>query len=159
MVNIEVVCVGKLNQAYFREGCAEYLKRLNGFCRARVTELPETRLLGEGEAAERRVIEDESERIRAHIGKRRAIVVAMCVEGREMTSPELADFLDSAALRAPEAVFVIGGSLGLSRALKESAGLRLSMSRMTMPHQLARLVLLEQLYRAGAINAHVKYHK
>ena len=159
MLGIEIVCVGKLNQKYCKDGCEEYGKRLSGLCKLRVTELPEVKLLGEGEAAERRVVKAESERILAHLGRSRAAVVALCVEGRELTSPELAGYLADAAQHVPEIAFVVGGSLGLSDALKQSAALRLSMSRMTLPHQLARLVLLEQLYRACAINANIKYHK
>lgn len=159
MLGIEIVCVGKLNQKYFKEGCDEYLKRLGGFCRVRVSELPEVRLLGAGEAAERRVVEEESARILAHLDKRRSSLVALCVEGREMTSPELAAYLADTAQRSPEIAFVIGSSLGLSDALKQRADLRMSMSRLTLPHQLARLVLLEQLYRACTINANIKYHK
>lgn len=159
MLGIEIVCIGKLNQKYFKEGCDEYLKRLGGFCRVRVSELPEVRLLGAGEAAERRVVEEESARILAHLDKRRSSLVALCVEGCEMTSPELAAYLADTAQRSPEIAFVIGGSLGLSDALKQRADLRMSMSRLTLPHQLARLVLLEQLYRACTINANIKYHK
>ncbi len=159
MLAIEIVCVGKLGQAFYRDGCAEYQKRLGAFAKVTVTELAETRLDGESEAACRRVIEDESSRILAHLDKSRAVVAALCVEGEELSSVQLADFLQRSAMTAPRIAFVIGGSLGLSDALKRRASLRLSISRMTLPHQLARLVLLEQLYRASTINANIKYHK
>lgn len=159
MLAIEIICVGKLNQKFYKEGCAEYLKRLSAFAKVTVTELAETRLEGESEAAKQKVIEDESSRILAHLEKSRAVLAALCVEGQEMTSEQLAGYLEKSAMTAPRIAFVIGGSLGLSDALKKRAALRLSMSRMTMPHQLARLVLLEQLYRACTINANIKYHK
>lgn len=159
MLSIELICVGKLGTQFYREGCAEYIKRLGAFAKVTVTELSETRLTGESEAACRRVIEEESARICAHLDKSRASAVALCVEGEQMTSEQLAAYLECAAMTAPKLAFVIGGSLGLSEQLKARAALRLSMSRMTLPHQLARLVLLEQLYRACTINANIRYHK
>ena len=110
-------------------------------------------------AAEEKVIEAESARILARLEKRRAAIVAMCVEGREFSSPELAAYLEQTAQQTSEMVFVIGGSLGLSDELKRRASLCLSMSRLTLPHQMARLVLLEQIYRACTIQAHISYHK
>ena len=159
MLSVEIVCVGKLNQSGLREACEEYEKRLGAFCRLTVTELAETRLAEDGEAAQRKVVETESARILEHIGRKRTLLAAMCVEGREMTSPQLAAFFADAAMTCPDVTFVVGGSLGLSEELKARAQLRLSMSRMIFPHQLARLMLLEQIYRACTINANVKYHK
>ncbi len=159
MLGIELVCVGKLGTPFYRDGCAEYIKRLSAFAKVTVTELAETRLAGDSEAARCRVIEEESARILAHLEKGRAQPVALCVEGQEMTSEQLAAHLQAAAMQTPKIAFVIGGSLGLSEPLKARAALRLSMSRMTLPHQLARLVLLEQLYRACTINANIRYHK
>ncbi len=159
MLSIEIVCVGKLGQKFYREGCAEYLKRLGPFAKVTVTELAETRLENDSPAARNRVIEEESARILSHLERTRAQIVALCVEGEQLSSEQLADYLSKAAMQAPKLAFVIGGSLGLSESLKRRAALRMSMSRMTLPHQLARLVLCEQLYRACTINANIKYHK
>lgn len=143
-----------------RDGCAEYLKRMGLWSRASVVEVDEFRL-GENPspAQVRACVEREGERILEKIPKG-ARVVAMCIEGKTLTSEGLADYIARAAASgAGSLAFVIGGSYGLSDAVKNAASLRLSMSPMTFPHQLARVLLLEQLYRAFSINANAKYHK
>ncbi|NLC78228.1 MAG: 23S rRNA (pseudouridine(1915)-N(3))-methyltransferase RlmH [Ruminococcaceae bacterium] len=159
MLSIDIVCVGKLSQPFFREGCEEYIKRLSPFAKITVSELSETKLTSEGAAAEKRVIEEESARIEAHIAKKKALVVAMCVEGKKLSSTGLAEYIERAKNETSAIAFVIGGSLGLSEEFKRRADLRLSVSDMTFPHQLFRLMLLEQLYRAETINNNIKYHK
>lgn len=159
MLGIEILCIGKLNQKFYKEGCDEYHQRLSAYAKVTVTELAESRPKGEGPAAERLVVEDEGARLLTRLTKRRAHIVALCIEGRQMDSQSFADTLRQLPLRASNVVFVIGGSRGLSDAVKQAADLRLSLSSMTMPHQLARLVLMEQLYRACSINAGAKYHK
>lgn len=159
MLGIEVVCIGKLGQRFYREGCDEYIKRLGAYAKVTVTELPESKPKGNGPAADALVIEEEGARILEYLAKRQGKLVALCVEGRQLESAELAQFLRDTAMTASSIVFVIGGSLGLSQAVKEKAQVQMSMSRMTLPHQLARLVLLEQIYRACSINAGAKYHK
>ncbi len=159
MLNIRLICVGKLGQRFLSDGCAEYEKRIAPFAKLTIVELAETKQRDEGEAGEKRVIEDESARILTKLDKPREQVVAMCVEGEQLSSPQLAQLLENAARESGAISFIIGGSLGLSDELKSRADKRLSVSKMTLPHQLARLVLLEQLYRACTINNHVKYHK
>lgn len=159
MLGIDILCVGKLNARFLKEGCDEYMKRLGSFAKVTVTELPETRLLGEGDAYAAKVIEDEGARILAVLQKRKGAVVALCIEGKKLSSEGLADYLDRAAGSYGAVTFVIGGSLGLSDGVKANANLCLSMSDMTFPHQLARLMLCEQIYRAMTINNNVKYHK
>lgn len=159
MLSIDIVCVGKLSQSFLRDGCAEYIKRISPFAKLTVTELSEAKLTDEGGAGERRVIEDESARIKAHLSKKKQLVVAMCVEGKRLSSSELAAYISRAQNETSAIAFVIGGSLGLSEELKKNADLRLSVSDMTFPHQLFRLMLLEQIYRAQTINNNIKYHK
>ena len=138
-----------------REGCAEYTKRLGLWSSVAVTEIDEARLGSDPSPAEiAACIEKEGARILEKI-PRGARVVALCIEGRQMPSEALAAYLsDAAAGGCGSFAFVIGGSHGLSDEVKRAAALRL-----TFPHQLARLLLLEQLYRACAINAGTKYHK
>ena len=160
MIAVQVIAVGRLKEAWMRDGCVEYVKRLGLWSRASVVEVDEYRLGENPSPAQIRVcVEKEGERILERIPKG-ARVVAMCIEGKTLSSEGLADYLARAAASgAGSLAFVIGGSHGLSDAVKDAASLRLSMSPMTFPHQLARVLLLEQLYRAFSINANAKYHK
>lgn len=161
MQNIDLICVGKLNAAFCADGVAEYQKRLAGYCNFRIIELPETPIAEKnaGEAAIARALEKEGEAILARVRKG-AGVVALCIEGKQLSSEELAGFIARRAVAgAGDLAFVIGSSHGLAPAVKQAAALRFSMGRITLPHQLARLVLCEQIYRAFSINAGAKYHK
>lgn len=160
MLNISIICVGNLKEKYWRDACGEYSKRLSGFCRFQITEIPESRLPGNPSEAEiNKCLESEGEALLAKIPAG-SFVVAMCIEGRELTSPQLAEKLEKIAVEGKSKIFfVIGGSFGLSEAVKKRADLRLSMSPMTFPHQLARVMLCEQIYRAFSINSGTKYHK
>ena len=160
MLTVNIICVGNLKEQYWRDACAEYSKRLSGFCRFSVIEISESRLPKScSEADITRVIQTEGERILEKIPSG-SFVAAMCIEGKELSSPELAEKLAKIAVGGKSRVdFLIGGSYGLSDAVKRRADLRLSMSPMTFPHQLARVMLCEQIYRAFSINADTKYHK
>ncbi len=141
MLRVSVICQGRLKESYYIAACQEYLKRLSAFCKAEVTELAE-----DGDVA-------------ARIPKG-AYVIALCVEGEKLSSPALAARLRELANRGVSRVcFLIGGSEGLPEDVKKAADFRLSMSDMTFPHHLARVMVLEQLYRAFSINAGTKYHK
>ena len=160
MLTLEILCIGRLSAAFCRDGCAEYEKRLGAFAKTVITELPETKLAGDAAALEQRVIDSEGERLLAVLDKRKsASVVALCVEGESCSSEALAQLLARTQQHSSHIVFVIGGSLGLSDAVKRRADMRMSVSAMTFPHQLMRLLLLEQLYRAETILNNVKYHK
>ncbi len=160
MRQLEIAAVGRLSAPFLREGCAEYQKRLAPLCRLELTELPETRLQGEGPAAEQRVIEAEGDRFLELLQRRKKVyTIAMCVEGRQLSSPQLAERIREVTDSGSRALFLIGGSLGLSQRVKDRADLCLSISAMTLPHQLARLVLLEQVYRSLTIIGNIKYHK
>ena len=178
MLNIKIVCVGKLKEKYWRDACAEYVKRLGAYCNVEITELKEEKLpSGASPADEQKVIDAEGMEIlrridgSAGIGKtktgktatasggRRDYVVALDIKGTEMSSEELAGMIDRVSMDHSTVVFVIGGSLGLSDDVKKRADAKMSFGRITLPHQLARVVNLEQIYRAFKINAGEIYHK
>lgn len=161
MQNIDLICVGKLNAAYFAAGVAEYQKRLAGFCNFRVLELPEAALPDKNASPAQieKALEKEGKAILNAVRKG-AYLVALCVEGRQISSQELAALIaDRAGSGAGNMAFVIGSSHGLAPEVKQAAQARISLGRITLPHQLARLVLAEQIYRACTINAGMKYHK
>ena len=160
MLNINVICVGKLKEPYLQAACDEYRKRLQGLCKCTVTELPPERLPDAPSPAEiAAALEKEGRRILEKVPSG-AAVIAMCIEGKHISSEELAQKMAAFAVGGTGTLaFVIGGSFGLSDAVKNAAALRLSVSRMTFPHQLFRVMLLEQIYRALQINAGAKYHK
>ena len=160
MLNVTVLCVGKLKEAYWRDACAEYEKRLSAFCRFRLVEVAEERLPDHPSAAQiAATVEAEGKRLLDQI-PRDCAVIPLCIEGKEMDSPALAARIEKLAVEGTShLVFIIGGSWGLSDAVKGRAVLRLSMSPMTFPHQLARVMVLEQVYRAFQISYGGKYHK
>ena len=159
-MNVNVVCIGKLKERYWQEACGEYAKRLSRFMSLHVTELKEERLPDKaGAAEESAVIEAEGQAILKALPED-AFVVALDLKGKTMDSPQLSRYLDDLRLQGRSHVaFVIGGSLGLSESVLRRADLRLSFSAFTFPHQLMRVILLEQLYRACKISAGEKYHK
>ena len=158
MLTVQVIAVGKLKESWLRDAMAEYAKRLGGHCRFLVTEVEEYRLPEAPSPAQiRKGLEEEGREILRRAGK--AAVVALCIEGQELSSPQLAEFLAGRQQRDSSLAFVIGGSFGLSEEVKKAALLRMSMSRMTFPHQLARVMLAEQLYRAFSILKGSRYHK
>ena len=160
MQKVSILCVGKLKEKFYMEAVAEYTKRLSRFCKPEIIELPESRLQENPSQAEiDQALAQEAALIRGKLPKG-AAVIAMCIEGKELSSPALAEKFQELALGgASHLCFLIGGSVGLSKELKQEADLRLSMSPMTFPHHLARVMLLEQIYRAYQIIAGTKYHK
>ena len=159
MLNVRFITLGTLKEAYLRDAAAEYEKRLGAFCKFDMIQLKEERLSDDPSQNEiNTALERESEKIFAQIPPR-AYVVAMCVEGKELSSPELAEKLDDVANRTSDVCFIIGSSFGLSDSVKKRADLRLSVSKLTFPHQLMRVLLLEAVYRAFNIQKGTKYHK
>ena len=160
MLSVKILCVGKLGEKFWAQAVAEYEKRLSAYCKLEILELPEQRLpqnpsQGEITAA----LSKEADAIRAKIPSG-ASVVALCIEGGELGSQAFADKIgDMTAHGVSKLCFLIGGSCGLDETLKREAALRLSMSPMTFPHHLARVILLEQIYRALNILSGGKYHK
>ena len=151
MLSVRLICVGKLGEKFWADAVKEYTKRLGAYCKLEIIELPEQRLPqtpSEGEIAQ--ALEKEAG----------ASVIAMCVEGKPMSSEQLADYFGKLTVSGTSKICVlIGGSCGLSERVKKKAALRLSMSPMTFPHHLARVMVLEQIYRALNIAAGGKYHK
>lgn len=160
MLHVTLLCVGKLKERYWREACEEYIKRLSAFCKFRLVEVAEERLPDNPSAAQiAATVEAEGERLLAQIPKDGA-VVSLCIEGKTMDSPSLASYIQKIAVEGVSHItLLIGGSWGLSDAVKRRANLRFSMSPLTFPHQLARVMMLEQLYRAFQIQNCGKYHK
>lgn len=159
-MNVNFIAMGKLKESYFREACAEYSKRLGAFARVSCAEPAPVDLPQNPSAAQiSQALELEASRIREHI-KPASYIVALCVEGKELSSEALADKLAELGNRGISTVnFAVGSSFGLSEELKRSANFRMSMSTMTFPHSLARVMLYEQVYRAFSIINNSKYHK
>lgn len=156
-MNVSVVAVGKLKERFWSEACAEYLKRLGPYARVKVAEVPDVDPARAGGEAQARAAEGES--ILARLPER-AWVVALAIDGRPRTSEQLSAHLDELALRgASDVAFVVGGSTGLDDAVLQRADETLSFGPITLPHNLARVVLLEQLYRAFRISRGEPYHK
>lgn len=157
---ISVICVGKLREKYFQDAAEEYVKRLSRLTPVNVVELPdEKEPANPTEALCRQVMDREGEKILSRIGQQ-DYVIALCINARQHDSEELARHLSDLFTQGRSRItFVIGGSLGLSDAVLRRADERMSMSAMTFPHQLARVMLLEQLFRAAKINAGERYHK
>lgn len=160
MQKINIICVGKLKEKFYIDAAEEYKKRLSRSCSLIIDELQESRLPSEPTPGNiSRALEAEAKLIASRLPKAGA-VVAMCVEGKEMTSEKLSETLSQMASGGRSQVtFIIGGSFGLSDNIKSSADIRLSMSPMTFPHHMARVMLLEQIYRSFQILEGTKYHK
>ena len=158
-MNLCVICVGKLQEKYWVDAANEYLKRLSRFGKAECLEIQDLKEpKGASDADRERIKQKEGEMI-LHQIRPRDYVTALCIEGVKCTSTGLAATLKARYASGQRQVFIIGGSLGLSDEVKNRAQQRLSMSDMTFPHQLARVMLLEQLYRAEKIHAGEAYHK
>ncbi|SEM32787.1 23S rRNA (pseudouridine1915-N3)-methyltransferase [Ligilactobacillus sp. WC1T17] len=159
-MNIKIVCVGKLKEKYWKQGIAEYAKRLSKFCKFEIVEVPDERAPEKLSAAQmENVKEVEGQRILAKI-KDREYVYALAILGQERTSEAFAkEINDLTTYGHSDLTFVIGGSLGLAPAVLKRADTQISFGKFTMPHQLMRLVLTEQIYRAFMINAGSPYHK
>ena len=161
MLRVNIICIGKIKEKYFTDAINEYAKRLTAFCKFTITELDEEKIRSNNpnKAQVNEVIELEGKRILQKINPS-DYVVALCIEGKMLSSEELSQTLDKASINGKSTVdFIIGGSYGLSDSVKRLAQLKLSMSRMTFPHQMARVVLSEQIYRAFEISTNGKYHK
>lgn len=159
-MNITVICIGKLKERYWTEAVQEYVKRLNKYCTLTINELKEERVTDNASAAEEAAaIEAEGRSILRQI-KKETYVIALEILGTELTSEELSDRIKSLGLAGKSDIaFIIGGSLGLSDEVLARANFRLSFSRMTFPHQMMRVILLEQIYRSFKIMRNETYHK
>lgn len=160
MQRVTVLCVGKLKEKFYIDAAAEYQKRLQRHCKLDIIELPEQRLPENPAPADiQRALRLEGESIREKL-PRGGAVIALCIEGKTCSSEELSRRMTDYALQGKtQLTFLIGGSVGLDERLKREADWRLSMSPMTFPHHMARVMLLEQIYRAYQIESGTKYHK
>lgn len=160
MLGIKFICVGKLKEKFYIDASAEYIKRLAGFCKPEVIEIPEEKLPDNPSQSQIELaLQKEGAAIEAKLHSA-AVVVALCVEGRQIDSHALSKMLTDCMERGDSRLcFIIGGSHGLSGAIKQRADIKLSMSKMTFPHNLARVILLEQVYRGFMIAQGGKYHK
>lgn len=159
MIQVTVITVGNLKESYWREAVAEYEKRLSAFCKPTLLQLKEAKLPDDPSEGEiRAALADEGARILAAMPPR-SFRIALCVEGKQFSSEELAARLESLLIENGNLCLVIGSSHGLSEEVKAACQLRLSVSRLTFPHQMMRVLLLEVLYRAFSIMRGTKYHK
>mgnify|MGYP000176579479 FL=1 len=160
MLGVKIICVGKLKEKYFSDAASEYIKRLGAYCKLEIEELPECRLpLNPTEADVESALLQEAERIELRLPDKAAIIV-LCVEGTMLDSVQLSQLLQKfAAYGKSRLCFIIGGSMGLHQRIKDRADFKLSLSKMTFPHHLARIILLEQLYRGFKIAEGSRYHK
>ena len=158
-MNITVVCVGKIKEKFFTDAINEYSKRLSRFCKIDIVEVKDIKIPDNPSDKEcAQVLEKEAELILAKIPKD-SYIIPLCIEGKELSSPELADKIRTISMEKSHITFIIGGSLGMTEDVKRMGNLRLSFGKMTLPHQLMRVVLLEQVYRAFKINGGESYHK
>ena len=160
MIAVKIIALGKLKEAYLRDACAEYQKRLQSFCKLQILEIAPCRLPDDPSAAQiHDALEKEADEIEKQI-PHGAFLYALCIEGKMIASEQFSAQIEKAAVDGSGTiVFVIGSSFGLADRIKQRAQMRLSMSPMTFPHQLARVMLLEQIYRAFQIRSGGKYHK
>ena len=158
-MNITIISVGKLKEKYFKDACAEYSKRISRFGKLDIIEIPDESIPENAGAKLEEIIKNkEGTAILSRLGKN-SFPIALCIEGSEYSSVEFAKKLSELSMRTGHITFIIGGSLGLSDEVKSKSLLRLSFGKFTLPHQLMRVVLLEQLYRAFKINSNESYHK
>ncbi len=160
MIKVNVIAVGKLKEKYLRDACEEYLKRLKAFAKLNIIEINEYRASDNPSESELETVKSkEGEAIKAKLPKG-SFVIPMCIEGKQLSSEEISAKLEDISIKGfSEITFIIGGSFGLSEEIKALGDLRLSFGKITLPHQLMRVVLLEQIYRAFSISNNSRYHK
>ena len=158
-MTVRIVCVGKLKERYFEDACAEFQKRLSRFVSLEIAEVADEKAPESLHPAEEDIVRDkEGKRILKAIGAK-DFVVALAIDGKQMRSEEFAAFLEEKETEARPLTFLIGGSLGLSPEVYARANAKLSFSKMTFPHRIARLLLLEQIYRGFKFLLNEAYHK
>ncbi len=160
MMNVQLIVLGKFKEKYMKDFAGEYEKRLSAYCKLSVVELEPVKLSDNPSAQEiENALRKETQMINARIQKN-SYIFAMCIEGKQMSSEEFSKKLDGIALSGKSnIVFIIGSSFGLSKEIKAMADYKFSMSKMTFPHKLARIMVTEQIYRGFSISNNAKYHK
>lgn len=158
-MNISIICAGRIKEKYFTSAIDEYKKRLGRFVKLDVIEIPDEKIPDNASEKEEELIKQKEGKAMLSKIKSGAYVVAMCIEGKELSSEDIAHRISEISMRSSHIAFIIGGSLGLSDEVKARADLKLSFGPITLPHQLMRVVMLEQIYRAFKINNNESYHK
>ena len=159
-MNISIIAVGKLKEKYLKQAIDEYSKRLSRYCKLEVIELPDEKTPDNASEKEEQQIKEKEGRLILSKIKDNSYVVAMDLKGKQITSEEFASFISNCGVTGnSNIVFIIGGSLGLSEGVIKRANYKLCFSKMTFPHQLMRVILLEQIYRSYRIISHEPYHK
>ncbi len=159
-MNIQIICIGKLKEKYWTDAIAEYSKRLSRYCTLEIIELKEARLPDKASPADEENVKLEEGRAILKAIKDGTYVITLEILGKQLTSPELADKIQTLSIEGKSNVaFIIGGSLGLSAEVSRRADYKLSFSKMTFPHQMMRVILLEQIYRGFKIIKNEAYHK
>lgn len=158
-MKVSILCVGKIKEKFYTDAIAEYAKRMTRFADFEIVEVADERIADNASDKEKELIKErEGEKLLTKL-KPDSYAIALCIEGKTLSSTELAQTILSSYNRTNHITFIIGGSLGLSDAVKSRCSLRLSFGRMTLPHQLMRVVLSEQIYRSFMINQGSQYHK
>lgn len=159
-MKISILCVGKVKEKFYREAIDEFTKRLGRYCKLEIIEVADEKTDEQASDTEIRLVkEKEGERLLKNI-KEDAYVIALCIDGKQLDSEELSEKIEKLGIQGISHIcFIIGGSLGLSDAVVKRADFKLSFSKMTFPHQLMRVILLEQIYRGYRIMNHEPYHK
>ena len=158
-MKVSILCVGKIKEKFYTDAIAEYAKRLTRFCDFDIIEIPDEKIPDKASDKEKEMIKErEGEKLLSKL-KHDSFAISLCIEGKTLSSEELADTMLNIYNNTNHITFIIGGSLGLSDAVKAKTKLRLSFGRMTLPHQLMRVVLSEQIYRSFMINQGGTYHK
>lgn len=160
MIKIKIICIGTLKEKFFKDAFNEYQKRLSSFCKFELVELDECKIKNYPSESEiEKCLKQESFKIFSKIPDN-SYIIAMCIEGIELSSQKFAQYIENIAANQTSCIcFIIGSSHGLAQNIKKRANFLMSMSAMTFPHQLARIILCEQIYRAFQISAGGKYHK
>ncbi len=161
MIRINLITVGKLKEKYWRDAAAEYSKRLSAHCKLEIIELPESRLPDSPSEKEKlSALDNEAAAMKKYLEGSSTYNIAMCIEGAQTDSEGLSKKLAECGIKGYSTVnFIIGSSFGIADSVKRQSDMKLSMSKLTFPHQLARIMLLEQIYRGFQIANNTKYHK
>lgn len=159
-MKITILCVGKIKEKFYRDAIAEYEKRLSRYCKLEIIEVPDEKTPdGASEVVEQQIKEKEAERMEKYL-RDGAFICALAIDGKQLDSVELSEKIERLGTSGTShIIFLIGGSLGMSEKLLKKADMKLSFSKMTFPHQLMRVILLEQIYRAYRIMNGEPYHK
>ena len=150
---IKIICVGKIKEKYLVEAINEYVKRIQKYSKVEIIELPD-----ESQGEVNKIIKLEGEKIERYLNSK-DFIISLEIEGKSLTSTEFASLIDQKLIEYSNITFIIGGSYGIDASIKEKSNYHLSFSKMTFPHQLFRLLLLEQIYRSFKINNNESYHK